>query len=348
MEDNKYFNNILEEIIKIDSCTGFTHLAIEHLKQEAIKLGFKVSLSMKGNLIVEVEGIDNENAIGICAHVDTLGLMVRSIKSDGKLSFSRLGGPQLNTLDGEYCKIYTRDMKVYTGTILSNSPSSHVYKDAGSLERTEENMEIRIDEIVKSSDDTKKLGIFNGDFICIDPKLEITKNGFIKSRFLDDKLSVAILFDVLNSISNNKIKLKQKTYFIFTVYEEVGHGNSWIPSDIKSLLGVDMGCIGSDLECTEYDVSICAKDSSGPYDYGMTTELINISKKLKLNYAVDTYPMYGSDVSAALRGSNNIKGALIGPGVSASHGMERSHINGVRATIKLIENFISLNGDNHE
>ena len=337
---NKEFKDLLTNIMNIDSCTGFTNKAIDYLKQEAINLGFKVSTSVKGNLIVEVNGVDNTSAMGICAHVDTLGLMVRSIKSNGKLAFSRLGGPQLNTLDGEYCRIYTRDMQMYTGTILSNSASSHVYKDAASLERSEENMEVRIDEITKSCDDTKKLGIANGDFICIDTKLEITKKGFIKSRFLDDKLSVAILFNVLQDIAKNKITLKQKTYFIFTVYEEVGHGNSWIPSDITSLLGVDMGCIGADLACSEYDVSICAKDSSGPYDYQMTTDLINIAKKENLNYAVDTYPMYGSDVSAALRGSNNIKGALIGPGVDASHGMERSHMDGVNATIKLIEKYI--------
>ncbi|MEF9893062.1 M42 family metallopeptidase [Anaerorhabdus sp.] len=338
--NKKYTLDIAEKILKIDSPSGFTFHAIDFLKKEAERLGYKTSLTQKGNLIIEVEGKKKEGARGVCAHTDTLGLMVRSIKSDGKLAVTKVGGPIMNTLDGEYCRIYTREGKVFTGTILSTSPSIHVYKDAGTLQRDQDTMEIRIDEIVKSKEDVEKLGICNGDFIAIDTKTEITKSGFIKSRFLDDKLSVAILFSVLESMATNKIVPAKKTYFMITVYEEVGHGGSWIPMDIQELLGVDMGCIGLDLACTEYDVSICAKDSSGPYDYEMTNKLIEIAKKEKLSYAVDIYPMYGSDVSTALSSSNNIRGALIGPGVHASHGMERSHIQAVESSVKLVLEYI--------
>lgn len=338
--NKEYTLNLAEEILKIDSPSGFTSNVIAFLKTEAERLGFKTSVTQKGNLVIEVEG-DSQEARGVCAHADTLGLMVRSIKSDGKLAVTKVGGPIMNTLDGEYCRIYTRNGKVVTGTILSNSPSIHVYKDATTLERNEDTMEVRIDEVVKNKEDVEKLGICNGDFIAIDTKTQITPSGFIKSRFLDDKLSVAILFSTLEMISTNKMKLSHKTYFMITVYEEVGHGGAWIPNDITELLGVDMGCIGTDLACTEYDVSICAKDSSGPYDYDMTTKLIEIAKKEKLNYAVDIYPMYGSDVSTALKSSNNIKGALIGPGVHASHGMERSHIQAVESSIKLLIEYLS-------
>lgn len=338
--NKKYTMDFAKAILKIDSPTGFTGDAISYIKGEANKLGYKTFITQKGNCIVEVPGKDNKKALGVCAHVDTLGLMVRSIKADGKLAVTKVGGPIMNTLDGEYCRIYTRDGKIYTGTILSNSPSIHVYKDATTLERDQDLMEIRIDEVVKTKADVEKLGIANGDFIAIDTKTEITKSGFIKSRFLDDKLSVAVLFSVLNHLSSNKIKPALKTYFMFSVYEEVGHGSSWIPNDIEELLGVDMGCIGLDLACTEYDVSICAKDSSGPYDYDMISKLVSIAKKDKLSYAIDIYPMYGSDVSAALKSSNNIKGALIGPGVHASHGMERSHISAVETTTKLLFGYI--------
>lgn len=337
--NKKYTLDFAEKILKIDSPSGFTSNAISFLQKEAKRLGFKTSVTQKGNLIIEVEGKSKE-ARGVCAHTDTLGLMVRSIKADGKLAVTKVGGPIMNTLDSEYCRIYTRDGKIYTGTILSTSPSIHVHKDATTLARNEDTMEIRIDEVVKTKEDVEKLGIMNGDFIAIETKTEITPSGFIKSRFLDDKLSVAILFSVLEHISKNKIKLAKKTYFMITVYEEVGHGGAWIPEDIKELLGVDMGCIGTDLACTEYDVSICAKDSSGPYDYQMTSKLIDIAKKEKLNYAVDIYPMYGSDVSTALSSSNNIKGGLIGPGVHASHGMERSHIQAVEASVKLLFEYL--------
>ena len=333
---NEYIIDILKSIMLIDSPSGFCKNVTKFLEVEANNLGFKTFYTNKGNLIIEINGEDDNNAIGVCAHVDTLGLMVRSIKADGTLALTKVGGPIMSTLDGEYCKVYARNGKVYTGTILSNSPAIHVFKDASTLERTEDTMSVKLDEIVKCKDDVVKLGIENGDYIAYDSKTVVTETGFIKSRFLDDKLSVAILFGALKEISLNKLVLPRKTYFMLSTYEEVGHGMAWIPSDIKEVLAIDMGCIGLDLACTEYDVSICVKDSSGPYDQDLTNLLVNLAKDLKLSYATDIYPYYGSDVSATLRAGNDIKGALIGAGVAASHGMERSHISAVENTYKLL------------
>lgn len=333
--DKEYILNVLKEIISVDSPTGFTEKAMAKLKSFADDLGFENYYTQKGNLIVEAEK-GSERVLALAAHVDTLGLMVRSINADGTLKFVKIGGALMPTLDGEYCKIYTRCGKVYTGTVLSNSPAVHVFPNAHSEERNEETMHVKLDEKVKNKEDVLNLGINSGDFICYDPKIQITEKGFIKSRFLDDKLSTAILMGILKHIKDNDIKLGYGLKIIFSSYEEVGHGMSYIPSDITEAIAVDMGCIGLDLNCSEYDVSICAKDTSGPYDYNMTTKLIELSKANNLNYAVDIYPRYGSDVSAALRGGNNIKGALIGPGVAASHGMERSHYDAVENTLKLI------------
>ena len=202
-------------------------------------------------------------------------------------------------------------------------------------------MEIRIDEVVKCKEDVEALGICNGDFIAIDPKVQITESGFIKSRFLDDKISASALMGVLQHLKEHAITPACDLIFMMSTYEEVGHGMAHIPSCISELIAVDMGCIGLDLACSEQDVSICAKDSSGPYDYEMTSRLIELAKQEHLNYAVDIYPMYGSDVSAALRGGSDIRGALIGPGVHASHGMERTHYDGVENTMKLILAYIS-------
>ncbi len=327
--------NILEftkEILAIDSPTGYTKNVVNFLKERAEAYGYKTEVTPKGNLHVFVDGKDNSRRVGISAHCDTLGAMVRSITPEGNLKFTKIGGLQLPTVDGEYCNIYTRDGRKYTGTILSSSPSSHVYKDAESKERNEDNMIVRLDEKVENKEDVLDLGIQNGDFICVDPKTTIT-NGFIKSRFLDDKLSVGILFKLLDSFRENKPAYDM--VFVFSTYEEVGHGSSYIP-EMDEFLACDMGCIGEDLSCTEYDVSICAKDSSGPYDYDMVTRLLNIAKEKELPHAIDIYPMYGSDVSAALRAGNNIKGALVGPGVHASHGMERSTESAANAAYELL------------
>ena len=262
--------------------------------------------------------------------------MVRSITSNGNLKFTLLGGPIVPTLDAEYCKIRTREGKIYTGTFLSTSPACHVFDDASKKKRDADNMEVRIDEVVSSKEDVEALGIAPGDFIFIDPKTTITESGFIKSRFIDDKGSVTCLFSLMELLNRKKIKPSYKTKILISAYEEVGHGAAYLPEDICELLAVDMGCIGLDLSCTEMDVSICAKDSSGPYDYNMVTQLVNLAKENDISYAVDIYPFYGSDVSAALRGGNNIRGALIGPGVSASHGMERTHYSALENTVKLL------------
>lgn len=336
---NDYILKILKDIMAIDSPSGYTKDVIAYCEKEAHALGFQTQKTNKGNLEIFVDGKD-DYTVGFCAHVDTLGLMVRSINQDGTLTFTNVGGPIIPTLDGEYCKIITRNQKVYTGTILSNSPAVHVFKDAREKERTCDTMHIRIDEIVKSKEDVLKLDICNGDYIAIDTKTTITESGFIKSRFLDDKMSVAILFGMLKTLVEKNITPQHNLILMISTYEEVGHGSSYVPECIDELIAVDMGCIGLDLSCSEYDVSICAKDGSGPYDYAITTKFIELAKANNLQYAVDIYPFYSSDVSAALRGGQNIKGGLIGPGVGASHGMERTHIQAVENTLSLILAYI--------
>ena len=329
-----------KELLSIDSPTGYTKTVIDFFENKVNHLGFLTERTNKGNLIVTIPG-QSQHVKGLCAHVDTLGLMVRSIKNDGTLAFTLIGGPIVPTLDGEYCKIKTRGGKTYTGTILSDSPSAHVYDDAKNAPRNDSTMHVRIDEWVKNKKDVEALGIMPGDYICIDPKTEITESGFIKSRFLDDKLSVAILYGLLNWIKEDKPVLENSWKFLISTYEEVGHGCAYIPEDIEELIAVDMGCIGKDLSCTEKDVSICAKDSSGPYDYQIVTDLIQLSEKNNISYAVDIYPYYGSDVSAALRGGKDIRGGLIGPGVAASHGMERSHKEAIDHTMRLLKAYMT-------
>ncbi len=334
--NKEYVLDVAKEILEFDSPTGFCFEIIDKIRDIVRELGYSFETTNKGCGIITIQGKSDERILGLSAHVDTLGAMVRSITSDGKIKFTLLGGPIVPTLDSEYCTIRTREGKKYTGTFLSTSPAAHVFEDSSSKTRDPKNMEIRIDEEVHSKSDVQKLGICVGDFIFIDPKTTITESGFIKSRFIDDKGSVSCLMGLLELFSREKIVPKYTTKILISTYEEVGHGASYIPSDIVELIAVDMGCIGEDLTCSEYDVSICAKDSGGPYDYNIVTKLINLAKDNKLKYAVDIYPMYGSDVGAALRGGNDIRGALIGPGVHASHGMERTHYSAFENTIKLL------------
>lgn len=331
---------LLEQIINIDSPTGYCSKVINYLETVVKELGFNYTKNQKGNLIVSVEG-KSDYTIGLSAHVDTLGLMVRSINSDGTLKFTTLGGPLLNTYNAEYCKIYTREGKIYTGTILSTSPAVHVFPDSRSKDLKEDTMCVRLDEVVYSRSDTQKLGIQTGDIIAIDPKFEITPSGYVKTRFLDDKASAFLLLELLRYLKEQNITPENNLKLIFSTYEEVGFGASNIPN-INEMLAVDMGCIGLDLNCTEEQVSICAKDSGGPYDYDMTSKLIELAKANNISYAVDIYPFYSSDATASLRAGNDIKAALIGTGVAASHGMERTHKHGLENTFKLILGYLNI------
>jgi len=319
-----------------DSPSGFTKMATDKAQELAQALGYATRLSPKGNLTILVPGRDHSRKVGLCAHVDTLGLMVRSIDSAGRLLITPIGGPLLPTLDGEYCRIYTRDGRVYTGTVLSLSPAAHVEDDARTRVRDAQNMYVRLDEPVHAKADVEALGIGVGDYICYDPKTVVTPSGYLKSRFLDDKASAACLLTALKLLADLGQKPRYDAEITLTVYEEVGHGGATFSPDLAELLAVDMGCIGAELSCTEEQVSICAKDSAGPYDYGMVSRLVSLAKDNQVDAAVDVYPHYSSDATVAWRAGIDAPAALIGPGVHASHGMERTHWKGLKATIELI------------
>lgn len=336
-----YIVETLEKLVNIPSPSGYTKNIMNYVREEAEGFGYGCEMSRKGGLVISVEGRDKET-IGLSAHVDTLGAMVRSINSDGTLRFTMVGGYTLHSVEGSYCKIHTRDKRVYSGTILIKSSSVHSYDDARTMERTDRNMLVRIDEIVESKDDVLALGIESGDYISFDAVFEYTDKGFIKSRHLDDKASVAVLLGLLKEMSEKHLVPDKSIKILISNYEEVGFGASWIPEDITEIIAVDMGVIGDDLNGSEYKVSICAKDSTGPYDYDMTDRLISLAKENNIDYVVDIFPHYGSDVSAALRGGNNIRGALIGQGVHSSHGMERTHIKGLKNTLRLLIAYLKL------
>lgn len=339
MQTIDYVINSLETLVNIPSPTGYTHNAIAFVEKEAQAMGYETEHLKKGGLIITVPG-KTPAITGLSAHVDTLGAMVRSLNSDGTLNLMSVGGFTMESIEASYCKIHTRTGKVYEGTILSKSPAVHSYDDARTLDRTERNMRVRVDEIADSVSDLQALEIEVGDFISFDPGFRYLENGYVKSRHLDDKASVAVLLGLLKDIKESGKTPEKTLKLLISNYEEVGHGASYVPEGMDEMLAVDMGVVGDDLAGDERKVSICAKDSSGPYDYDMTNRLIALAKENGIGYAVDVFPHYGSDASAALKGGNNIRAALIGQGVNASHSMERTHRDGLLNTLKLVEAYV--------
>ena len=344
MTDKKYVDYIIDQtinILEIDSPSGYTKEVAQYVMNEYAALGYKPKMTVKGGILVEIGGKDDNDAVLLEAHIDTLGAIVTEIKSNGNLRVSPIGGMNANNAETENCRIITRFNGVYEGTLQLDNASIHVNGDYDDTSRKFKAMEIVLDEKVSSKEDTMKLGIMAGDIVAFDPRTVETKSGFLKSRFLDDKLSVGILLGYARYLKDMNITPDRKIYHHITVFEEVGHGGSAsIPSGVTEVISVDMGCVGDGLTCTEYQVSICAKDSRGPYNYDVVTNLIKAARENNIDYAVDVYPYYGSDADAALTSGYDIRHGLIGSGVYASHGYERTHRDGIDNTFKLLKAYL--------
>lgn len=331
------------ELLAIDSPTGFTKVAADWVKAEFEALGFSARLTNKGGVLVDLGGADAENALLLEAHTDTLGGMVAEIKGNGRLRLTNLGGMRAENSETENVRVYTRSGRIVEGTLQLCNASVHVNGAFADTKRSFDTTEVLLDEDVKSADDTRALGIEVGDIVCFDPRTRVTPSGYIKSRFLDDKLSVGILLGFAKYLADNHITLPRRVFVHVTVYEEVGHGGSGsLPAGVTEAISVDMGCVGDGLMCTERQVSICAKDSGGPYSYEVVGKLIEAAKATGADYAVDVYPHYGSDVEATLSAGADVRHGLIGSGVYASHGYERSHRDGVKNTLLVLRGYLKV------
>ena len=332
-----------EALLAIDSPSGFTKNAAIWVRDTFSGLGFDAHITNKGGVIIDLGGEDSQDALMLAAHADTLGGMVAEVKSSGRLRITNLGGMKADNGEAENVRVYTRDGRIIEGTLQLCNASVHVNGEYSSTKRSFDTTEVVLDEDVRSAEDTRALGIEVGDLVCFEPRTRRTASGYLKSRFLDDKLSVGIVIGFAKYLADNRITLKRRTYVHITVYEEVGHGCSGsVPEGLTEAIAVDMGCVGDGLRCTEKQVSICAKDHGGPYSYEVTGKLIEAAKKTGADYAVDIYPYYGSDVEATLRSGADIRHGLIGPGVYASHGYERSHIDGVYNTLKVLCGYLDV------
>lgn len=336
-----YMVEQIEALTRIPSPSGYTAKIVGYMESLLKAMQVDYRITNKGSLIVTIDGKTNHRERTISAHLDTLGAMVKELKSDGRIRFDKIGGYLMNAVEGENCVIETLDERQYTGTILSIKPSVHIHSDAGELKRDLDNMEVVLDEKVEKKEDVEKLGINVGDFIFFDTRTQVTESGFIKSRHLDDKASAGILLGIIRHLKERGITPEYRTNFYFSVFEEVGHGAAAsIPPNTFEFLAIDMGAPGKGQNSSEFAVCICAKDSSGPYNYEFRKRLVAICRAKNIDYRIDLYPSYGSDASAALKAGHDFKAALIGTGVFASHSYERTHRDGILHTARLIAEYI--------
>ena len=341
MEINtEFILKAMKKYLQIPSPGGYTREAILEVKKDIEKFKVKTKLTNKGALIGTLKGENDEKHVMITAHIDTLGCMVNDITSDGKLKYKKVGGSSWSSIEGENCYIITRKGKKIRGSIIPTMASAHIYGEAKNDPRSEESMRVRIDEIVASKEDVLDLGINIGDFICMDTRTEITDSGFVKSRYLDDKLAVAILVEIARYFSENKLKPKYTTHFFISNYEEIGHGVAGEPEKVAEMIAVDIGIVGEGQHSDEYSVSIAAMDRRSPYNFEFRNKLVDIAEENNIRYKVDLYNFYSSDSTHVAGQGKDINFASLGPAVDASHHYERTHISSINNTTELLIKYL--------
>jgi putative aminopeptidase FrvX len=336
--DTDFLIDFLTRLLNTPSPTGLAHEAVALTEETLAHFpNLKLSLNRKGALLAEWTGSSAAYPRGLTAHVDTLGAMVKEIKPNGRLKLTQIGGYAWNTIEGEGATIFTAQGERVRGSILLSFASSHVFgRQVSEAKRDEDSMEVRLDAITTSADETRRLGIEVGDFIAFDPRVEV-RNGFIRSRHLDDKACVACIVAAVKAISDAGLTPAQQTHLLISNYEEVGHGAATgLPHDLAELVAVDMAAVGGGQTSDEFHATLCVKDSGGPYHHGLSMEMRSLADENGIPYKVDIYPFYGSDGEAFWRAGGDVAVALIGPGVDASHNYERTHTDALVATTQWI------------
>lgn len=336
--------DFLTGLLNTPSPTGYHREAIPYVEQHFLALGIPdlaLSHTVKGALAVTWPGARSDAPRGLTAHVDTLGLMVKEIKSSGRLKLAMLGGYMWQAIEFEGVTIHTHGGQRHRGTVVPVKASVHVHADARDLPRNQDTMEVRIDARTTSADETRTLGIEVGDFVFLDPRVEVTGTGFIRSRHLDDKAAVAAIYGAFQALQAAGQRPAQTVTALIATYEEVGHGASHgLPADLHELVAVDMAAVGEGQNSDEFSVGICIKDSHGPYHIDLTQRLRALADQFTIPYRPDIYPNYGSDGEAYWLAGGQAQVALIGPGVDASHAYERTHQDSVVHTAHLIARYL--------
>ena len=334
----------LVELLNTHSPTGRTAdaVALTQAAFDALGMpGLTTELTRKGALVITIPGKADDAPRALSAHVDTLGLMVKEIKASGRLRASQIGGGMWNAVEFEGVTVETHDGRRVRGTVLPTNPSVHVSKEIAQALRTEALMEVRLDARTTSAAETRALGIEVGDFILVDPRVEVTETGFIRSRYLDDKLSVACVYAAVQALAQAGETLAQQTTILISNYEEVGHGGtSGLPDNLAELITIDMAAIGEGQSSDEFHCTLCVKDSGGPYSYDLNRKLRALAEAEGVPLVMDLYPFYSSDGTAYWRSGGQAQVALIGPGVEASHAYERTHRDSILHTAQVIAAYL--------
>jgi peptidase M42 family hydrolase len=338
--DLSYLTEQLKALLAIDSPTGYTDTIVRHVTEELERLGLKPELTRRGAIRAIRRGAERRGARALITHLDTLGAQVKYVKDSGRLELVPVGHWSSRFAEGGRVTLYT-EKGSYRGTVLPLKASGHTFNEEVDTQPVSwRQLELRIDAMSWSRADTQALGIDVGDFVAFDPQPEFLENGFIVSRYLDDKAGVAIALAALQALVREGAETPVDTHWLFTIAEEVGVGAaSIVTPEIASMVTIDNGTTAPGQNSSEFGVTIAMADQSGPFDYHLTKKLVDICRDEDIRFQKDLFRYYRSDSASAIEAGHDVRTALVTFGVDASHGYERIHTHALTSVAELVTAF---------
>jgi peptidase M42 family hydrolase len=335
--DDNYILNTLVTLLSIPSPSGYTDRIVHFMGQQLAALGVDFELTRRGAIRATLKGRHSSPDRAVVAHLDTLGAMVKELKSNGRITVVPIGHWNARFAEGARVTLFA-DLGTYRGSLLPLKASGHTFADEVDKQPSSwDNLEMRVDEHCYSLQDLLKLGIHVGDFIAVDAQADIMENGYIVSRHLDNKAGVAVLLGAVKAIIDSGVKLPVDCHPLFTISEEVGSGASAIlHGDVAEMLTLDNGTTAPGQNSSEFGVTICMADMSGPFDYHLSHRMLQICQEYEIRHQRDIFRYYRSDSAAAVEAGNDLRTALATFGVDASHGWERIHWNALESLTHLV------------
>lgn len=340
--DTRYLAEILASLLEIASPTGYTDTVVRFVSKELQRLGLEVELTRRGAIRAIRQGSRRKGARAIVTHVDTLGAQVKALKGNGRLSLVPIGHWSARFAEGARVQIFSRK-GAYRGTILPLKASGHTFNDeVDTAPIGWEHVELRVDALARNPLDLNRLGIEIGDIVAVDTQAEFLDNGYIVSRHLDNKAGVALALAALKAMQDERAVTPVDIHFLFTIAEEVGVGASSVVShDVASLIAVDNGTSAPGQNSSEFGVTICMADQTGPFDWHLTKKIVELCEEHDIRYQKDIFRYYRSDSASALEAGHDVRTALCAFGVDASHGYERIHMHALRSLAELLTAYAS-------
>lgn len=335
--DAHFLQESLLDMLAIPSPTGFTDELVRYVCQRLEDIGIDYALSRRGTITATLPGRSGERARAVANHIDTIGAAVSRIQDNGRLGLKPIGTWSSRFAEGGRVTIFT-GKKAYRGQVLPLLASGHAFNEQIDLLPVGwDQVEVRINQDVHSATDTRALGIQRGNCVAFDSDPEWDDSGFVSARHLDNKAGAAAALAALKALVEAGITPAVDLQVMFTITEEVGTGaGTSLESRVAEFVGIDIGPVAPGQNARETGVTLCAQDTSGPFDRLLTRKLRRLCHNHGIGCQTDVFRYYYSDANSAIVAGHDVRHALLTFGTDATHGYERTHRDSLQSIATLL------------